>query len=689
VPRAGVYSAARVDSPRSGFMLSLLASLLVALLLLAAVAVPAGRRPMGGAIVFGGAAIICLALVIIALVALLGGGSAAPLVLPIGPPWAAMRLALDGLSAWFLLLLGLAGGAASLFALGEGDAAPRTLPPYPLFLAGMGVTLAAADGFTLLLGFELMSLASFALVMTYHHDAASRSAGLLYLGMATLGAVCLMGAMALLGQSALSFAAMRAHPPEGWRATVILLLVLVGAGSKAGLAPLHVWLPPAHAAAPGHVSALMSGAMTKVALYVLIRVIFDLCGPSQPMWWGVPLILLGAAGAVIGGLRANMETDIKAVLACSTVENIGLICIGLGLGFAARAVDLAPLAALALGGALLHAVAHGIFKSLLFLAAGATQHGAGTRQLDRLGGLITRMPVTTACILAGGACLAALPPSSGFAGEWMLFQAGMAAPRIGGLGWQILVTGAVAVMALAAALAAAATVRLIGVAYLGRPRSPRAAAAEEASFPERFAMIGLAGLCLAIGVFPGVVLALIGPGLRLLSGADASLRLAGLVVVPATDAPGLSGLSILMLLALLGAGCFWAIRRFAVQGHRSGPAWDCGFGAAPAWLPFGDPVTQYAGESFAQPLRRALGVTILGSREHVDMPEPGEIRAASIAVHIADPADVLLFGPVAVLRDRLSGIADRMQFLTVRRTLAVMFTVLVLFLAVVAVMEQL
>ncbi|MCW3473721.1 proton-conducting transporter transmembrane domain-containing protein [Limobrevibacterium gyesilva] len=672
-----------------GLALGGFALFVAALLLVGAAAV---ARPRFAAL---GALPLCAAGALLALAYLIGGAHPAAIAVPIGPPGVAMTLAIDGLSGFFLLLLLLAGAAASATALDDhqGEYA-ATAPFFPVFLGAMALTLLAADAFALVIGFELMSLASFALVLTHHRDEAVRTAALLYIGMAAIGAACLIPALALIAQAApdLRFATLRAHPPEGWRAVAVLALVLVGAGSKAGLAPLHVWLPPAHSAAPGHVSALMSGAMTKVALYVLIRVLFDLCGPAQPMWWGLPLVLLGAAGAVLGGLRANMEGDIKAVLACSTVENIGLIAIGLGLALAARAVDLGQLAALAMAGALLHAMAHGMFKPLLFLCAGATQHGAGTRRLDRLGGLIHRMPVTTACVLVGGACLAGLPPSSGFAGEWTLFQAVLGAPRIGGIFLQTVISVTALLMALAVALAAAATVRLIGVAFLGRPRSPRAAAAVEAGLPARAGMIGLAAVSGLIGLFPGAVLALAGPAQHLLVGAAMEGRAGGLVIAPQADAPGYAAPAIAALLGLCGVLVAMAVRRYALAngaaGHRRGPAWDGGFGAAPAWLPFGDPLTQYGGASFAQPLRRSLGTTLLAARESVFMPEPGDTRPARLEVALHDPADTHLFQPAARARDALSGLADRMQFLTIRRTLSLMFIALVLFLAVVAAMEQ-
>ena len=636
-----------------------------------------------------GSLALCGLGVLLAFAYLLTGAGPATLAIPLGLPGSPTTLALDGLSGFFLLLLMAAGMAASAASL---DSHAATAPFFPAFLGAMALTLLAGDAFALVLGFELMSLASFALVLTRHDDAAVRAAALLYIGMAALAAACLIPALALLAGGAgwdLRFAAIRAHPPEGWQATLVLLLALVGAGSKAGLAPLHVWLPPAHVAAPSHVSALMSGAMTKVALYVLVRLLFDLCGPAQPIWWGVPLLVLGAGGAVLGGLRANMEDDIKSVLACSTVENIGLIAIGLGLALAARGADLSTLAALALGGAMLHALAHALFKSLLFVGAGAVQHGAGSRSLARLGGLIHRMPVTTACVLAGAASLAALPPSAGFAGEWTLLQAVLAGPRIGGLGLQTLICVVAALMALAAALAAAAAVRLVGVAFLGRPRVPRAAVAEEALPPVRAAMIGLAVAAGVVGLFPGAVLALAEPALRRLttSGLDPGTGL--LTVVPQADMPGYSALGIALLLALAASLVVWLVRTWAVQGHRAGPAWDCGFGPPPPWLPFGDPLTQYGGASFAQPLRRALGPALLHASETVDMPAPGETRAAHVAVQTSDPAEGGLFAPVARLRVRLSEFADQLQFLTIRSTLALMFAALVLFLAVIAVREQL
>ncbi len=674
-------------------VLTLVVAALFVLGLLGSVAPgPARRMVMAATIAF------CAAGAVAAFVALAFGMPPQHLALPLGPPGAEMMLTIDALSGVFLLLLFTAATACATYALDahEGEDT-RALPFFPVFIGAMALALLAGDGFTLVLGFELMSLASWATVLARHEEVASRDAALLYIGIAAFGAACLIPALVLLSPAnagsapsfaALSFAAIRAGtPPEGWRATLVLVLVLLGAGSKAGLAPLHVWLPLAHPAAPSHLSALMSGAMTKVALYVIIRLLFDLAGPAQPLWWGAPLILMGLASAMLGALRANTEGDIKAILAASTIENVGLIAVGIGVALIARAADLPVLAALALGGALLHALNHGVFKTLLFLCTGSAQHGGGSRALVRLGGLIHRMPVTTACVLAGGLALAALPPGSGFASEWMILQAVLAAPRIGGLALQILFAVAACLMSMAAALAAAAAVRLIGVAFLGRPRTPRASAAEESGGAVRTALIALAALSLLLGLLPGLVLEMIAPALRLTVGTGMSEQAGILTIRPGSGMPGYAAPVIALLLGLGLAAVLLALRRWAAAGQRRGPAWACGFAAPPAWLPFGDPLTQYGGASFAQPIRRALGTALLAARERVDMPSPGETRPASFSVSLRDPASVYIFAPLARLRGALARWVDGVQFLTIRQTLSLMFTVLILFLVMIAAVE--
>ncbi len=668
------------QSPILPMILPLLAWLVLALLILA---IPA---PFSQPYVMPAVAGVCGAAAVAVLGFLAFGAEASEIVVPVGLPGASMRLALDGLSGVFLLLLFVSAGACAVY--GHGDR--ESLAFFPLFVAAMALALLAADGFTLLLGFEAMSLASWAAILVHHEEKASRDAALLYVGMAAFSAACLLPALILLSPAGdridgLGFAAMRgAAAPEGFRGVLVLVLVVLGAGSKAGLFPMHVWLPLAHPAAPSHFSALMSGAMTKVALYVMIRVLFDLYAAPPPAWWGVPVIALGAASAVLGGLRANLEGDVKAVLAASTIENVGLIAIGIGVALTARGGDLPGLAALALAGALLHAVNHGVFKTLLFLGVGAASHAGGSRAISKLGGLIHRMPVTTGCVLAGGSALAALPPSSGFASEWLLFQSVLAAPRIGGLGLQIVFAVTVALMAVAAALAASAMVRLIGVAFLGRPRTPRGAVADETDRPARAAMLGLAGVSVALGLLPGPMLRLINPALHALTGSDLAERAGLLLVTPTSVALGYCAPAVAMLVGLGFFAALLVLRRLAVRGHVRGPAWANGFAASPAWLPFGDPVTQYGGDSFAQPIRRALGGALMAALEEVDMPAPGETRAGNLAIHLADPAERYLFAPIGRLRRAISSRADAMTFLSIRATLAVMFVALVVLLVVIA-----
>ncbi len=587
---------------------------------LLALGIAAVVRPVHARLVLIATAALCGLGGLAALADLLAGDGPDALALPLGFPGGTIVLAFDPLAGLFLLLLFACAAASAVYALDAHEAEDaRSLPFLPPFVAAMALTLLAGDGFTLLFGFELMSLASWAMVLARHDEAASRDAAQLYLGMAFFSAACLIPAFALLASTHagfdLRFAAIRAAmPPEGWRATAIFLLVLLGAGAKAGLAPLHVWLPPAHSAAPGHVSALMSGAMTKVALYVLIRLVLDLSGPAQPLWWSAPVLATGVASAVLGGLRANVEADLKTVLAASTIENVGLIAIGIGVALIGRAVDLPGLAALALGGALLHALNHGLFKTLLFLGASAAQHGAGSRLLGRLGGLIHAMPITAACVFVGGFGLAALPPGPGFASEWLLLQSLLAAPRAGGIAMQSMLVIVAMGMAMAAALAASAVVRLAGVAFLGRPRTPRAAAATEPGPCARGAMIGLALAVVLLGLLPGLALHLAAPALRGLTGSDSSDRAGLLGLAPAIGAYGYAVLGIAALLAAFGGGAFLILRRWGGSGVRRGPAWECGFAAPPPWLPFGDPATQYTDSSFAEPLQRTMGRALLAAR---------------------------------------------------------------------------
>lgn len=668
----------------------MLLPLILALPLLVAVALLAHVRPRAG---YAGASVLC-GLAALGLVAWLAMAPAPDLiVLPLGVPWVGMQLALDPLSGWFALLWAVCGLLACLGALGLAPHAkeePARVEKFMLlFLAAMLLTLLAADSFTLLFGFEAMSLCSWALVVADHTNPAKREAGKLYLVMAAFAGACLLPAFGLLAgaDGALAFSAIRATPPEGTRALLVLVLALLGAGSKAGLFPLHLWLPVAHPAAPAPASALMSGVMTKVALYVMARLLFDLLGTAQPWWWGAPLVAVGVASAVMGVLRALLEGELKTILACSTIENVGVIAAGFGLALIFRGTDLGPLAALALGAALLHALAHGIAKTTMFLVAGQVLVAAGTTRLDRLGGQLVRMKLAGAAALVGALTLAALPPLALFAPEWLLLQALLAAPRIGTMALSIGMAAAAALLGLAAALAAACFVRVFGVVFLSVPRSPEAAAATDAEGALRPALVAGAVLCVGLGVMPGLLLDLLDPALRAMLGSGMGPRAGLLAVAPpalAERATLLSGLALLLLLALAAGLIFWVLRRHAVPGHRTAPLWDCGFNPPSALAAS----AQYGPASFAQPLARVLGSALFAWRARVDMPEPGEVRAASYEASFRDPAAPALAAPVLRATMALAGWVDALAGLTVRRYLGLMFAGLVALLAAVALLER-
>ena len=617
-------------------------------------------------------------------------GSAVPvsLALPIGIPWMPVALRLDSLSAWFLLVVNLVGFAASIYGKGYGhhvDEPARVLPFFPAFLAGMNLVPLADDAFSFLLAWEFMSVSSWLLVLANHRQPGNARAGLIYLVMAVFGGVCLLLAFGILAgaEGSYHFADIRAHPPTGWAAAAALALILIGTGSKAGVVPLHAWLPIAHPAAPSHVSALMSGVMTKVAIYGLVRVLFDLMG-TPPWGWGAALLALGAISALYGILSALLEDDLKTVLACSTIENVGIVMIGLGLAMVFRVNGLGALAALSAGAALLHVFNHALMKSLMFFVAGAVQTATGTRSLERLGGLIHRLPATAILALAGAAAISALPPFNGFVSEWLTFQAILGSPLLAQWTLRFGVPVVGAVMALAAALAASCFVRVYGIAFLGRPRSAEAAAAGEVDGWMRAAMAGLAALCLAAGVLPMAVVLPLGRvvaglvGSPLPAAANASGLGDWLFLTPiASSQSSYSGLVVFLAAIIVTVAGAAGVHRLASSRVRRAPPWDCGF-------PDPQPAVQYTGSSFAQPLRRVFGTLIFRAAERVDMPEPGDARPARFEVRLIDPVWTVLYAPVVALVGWVADRANVLQYLTIRRYLSLMVAALIVLLSSVA-----
>jgi hydrogenase-4 component B len=632
------------------------------------------RAADGIAIVYGASLGLCALAGLAGLARL--DAPAATATLPLGLPWIGARFRLDALAAFFLFVVNLGGAGASLYALGHGrhETAPeRVLPFYPLFLAGLNLVVIADDAFSFLFAWELMSLASWALVIAHHHAAENTRAGTIYLLMASFSGLTLLLAFGLLAGPAgnFAFAAIRAAPPSPL-AGLVLALVLLGAGSKAGLIPLHAWLPLAHPAAPSHVSALMSGVMTKVAVYAFVRIVFDLLGGAS--WWsGVVVLALGGATAVLGVLYALMQHDLKRLLAYHTVENIGIIFIGVGLAMAFRANGFAAGAALALTAALFHVFNHAVFKSLLFFGAGSVLAASGERDMERLGGLIHRMPRTAFAFLIGCAAISALPPLNGFVSEWLTFQAILLRPDLPQWGLKIMIPTDGALLALAAALAAACFVKAFGITFLGRARTAAAALASEVDRFSLAAMLSFALLCLLAGLFPGVVIDMLAPLMQALLGArmPAQLGLPWLSIIPVAAArSSYNGLLIFAFLVAATTLTILAIHRFASHAVRRAPAWDCGF-------PDPRPATQYTAESFAQPIRRVFGSVVFSAREVVLMPPPGDTGAARIRKSLRDPIWDALYAPVGHWIERTAEVMNALQFLTIRRYLGFVFLALV------------
>jgi len=647
-------------------------------------AIAIARLKQASPIVYGASLVASVVALTTGVVLLLGGVTVQRVWLPLGIPWLGAHFRLDSLSAFFVIVVNLGGAGASLYAMGYGrhERAPeRVLPFIPAFLAAMNLVVLADDAFTFLLSWEFMSLTSWALVMAHHREPGNARAGFVYIVMASFGTLSLLLAFGLLAgpYGGYAFDRIREQPPGPVLAALVLGLVLLGAGSKAGIVPLHAWLPLAHPAAPSHVSALMSGVMTKVAIYGFVRIVFDLLG-TPAWWWSLVVLALGGITAALGVLYALMQHDLKRLLAYHTVENIGIIFIGLGLALAFRANDMGLAAALALIAALFHVLNHSLFKSLLFFGSGAILTATGERDMERLGGLIHRMPLTAFAFLVGSVAISALPPLNGFVSEWLTFQSVLVSPQLPQWSLKFMVPAVGALLALSAALAAACFVKAFGITFLGRPRSAMAERATEVDRWSLSAMFILGGLCLLAGIFPGVVIDALAPVTEALVGDRMPVQLGTpwLSIVPIAESrSSYNGLLVFLFIAVSMTLAIFVIHRFASNAIRRSAPWDCGF-------PSADPATQYTAGSFAQPIRRVFGTFAFQATERVTMPPPGSMAPARHESRLRDIVWEWFYEPVtgAILfaADRL----NHLQFLTIRRYLGLVFGTLVLLLLVVA-----
>jgi len=441
-----------------------------------------------------------------------------------------------------------------------------------------------------------------------------------------------------------TFSAMRAaHLAPQW-ATLAFLLALFGFGAKAGLVPLHVWLPEAHPAAPSPVSALMSGVMLKTAVYGMLRVTFDLLGHPQ-WWWGLVPLAVGLFSALFGVVFAATQTDMKRLLAFSSVENVGIIFTGLGLAIVFLGVGMPALGALALIALLYHSLNHAFMKSLLFLGTGAVLHSTGERNLGRLGGLIHRMPWVAWLTLIGTLAMAGLPPLNGFVSEWLLLQSFLFAQDVPHTFINMLLPLGAAVVALAAALAAYVMVKFFGVIFLGQPREPSLNRAHDAGALERIGLIWLALACLALGLLPTYVIGALRTVVEQLNGArlpHANSPWWLLVPLPDRQASYSAPLFLVAIAAVVGATTL-GVRLLYHRRVRRAPPWDCGFGALSARM-------QDTAEGFGQPIRHIFQPFFAMKRE---LPTPFD-RAPRYRVTTADRIWLTLYLPLGSLVQRIA-----------------------------------
>jgi hydrogenase-4 component B len=563
----------------------------------------AGERIAAGFVVAG-----ALAAIAGAGRALIDPGTAVPIRLAWQVPFGAFHVELDALSAMFEIQVFLLAALGSIYALSywkqsEHPGNGRKLRAcYGLMVAGMALLGVARNAILFMAGWEVMALAAFLAITTEDHLPRTRDVGYLYFVATRVATLCMIAAFALLIVALGGTEIEGSLSAEAPLATAIFVLVLIGCGTKAGVMPLHVWLPGAHATAPSHVSALMSGALIKMGIYSLLR--FTSLFPAPPLWWGLLVLSLGLVSGVLGVAFAIGQHDLKRLLAYHSVENIGIIAIGVGVALIGRATGHPELVALGLAGGLLHVWNHGAFKGLLFLCAGAVLHATGTREIDHLGGLARRMRWTSACFVVGAVAICGLPPLNGFVSELLVYLGllDIVQARPGAL-WLVGV-GSAALLALIGTLAVACFVKVLGAVFLGEPRSRSAAAAHEAARTMLGPMIVLAALCFVIGLGAWLIapaldhaVAAWAPELRLRpTNTLAPLPTVGLLYVP--------------LIALTGAAAWWLARR--IRGApAAAPTWDCGYAAPSARM-------QYTSSSFAQMLVNSFAWAL---RPEVKRPE--------------------------------------------------------------------
>jgi len=582
---------------------------------------------------------------------LIQGGSMT--TLPLGLPWLPLHVGVDALGSYFLLVIGALLFPVAVYTQGylrgEENMAPLAVF-MPLFALGMLGVVLAQDALAFMIFWELMSVSSYFLVTFEHENLENRKAGFIYLLMAHLAGLLILGGFSTLYAAAGSFefSAMREASISPFWASMAFLLAGFGFGTKAGVIPMHGWLPDAHPVAPSNVSALMSGIMLKVAIFGFLRLVWDLMGPGDFQWWWGTLVLAAGSSSAVGGVMlALQQHDLKRLLAYHSVENIGIILIGLGLGMLLAHYGHPMLAALGLIAALYHTINHALFKGLLFMGAGAILHSTGTRNMEQMGGLIHRMPWTAALFLVACISISALPPFNGFVSEWLTFQTALMAPQMGGALLTAIVPFSSAMLALAGALAATCFVKVFGVVFLGHARSEAVAHAHEIDGWMKLGMAIPALFCLLLGLLPVLFIPLmdaVPQSLLHISLAD-SVHAHGWLWLTPVDVNHASYSAPLALLGMLALGglAFWLLHPKGTNIRRT-VMWSCGNPHTHARM-------QYNATSFSQPLRRIFW-GILQPEEHARTERPGHkllTGKVQYAVHVGDMAVKHLYKPLGRL----------------------------------------
>ncbi|HWQ08348.1 MAG TPA: proton-conducting transporter membrane subunit, partial [Holophaga sp.] len=447
------------------------------------------------------------------------GGHLGVQALPNTPLGAAGLLRLDPIAAFFLIPILLLSASGSIYGIryfGDGhEGAARLRVLYGLTTAFLALLVAAAHAVTFLLAWEGMAITAFLMVITEDREPETQRAGWIYLIATHTGTLCLFGAFALMASTLgnFSFSGFPSGFAATGRGTLVFCLFLVGFGVKAGIFPFHFWLPVAHAAAPSHVSSFMSGVLIKMGILGLVRLLSWI--PDPPLWWGGLLVVLGAASGILGVAFALGQHDLKRLLAYHSIENIGIILLGLGIGTLGKSIGSPSVQILGYAGGLLHVLNHSLFKGLLFLDAGAVIRTMGTRDLERMGSLSRSMPVTGATFLVGAWAICGLPPLNGFVSEWLIYLAAFRGLAVSHLPWTVV---ALSALALIGALALACFAKAYGTVFLGHPRSEAVRQAQEAPRAMLVPMMGLAGGCMVVGLAPVLLAPVLDPLVACASG---------------------------------------------------------------------------------------------------------------------------------------------------------------------------